>query len=72
MLLTGPNIGAALKTVFETQCESGEAHAIPGGNIDLKESSIDLELAYEAMDAWLRGKPIPKATVAVIRERKLP
>lgn len=72
VLLTGPGIGAALEATFETQYESGEAHAIAGENIDLKDSGIDLELAYEAMDAWLHGKPVAGATAAAIRERNLP
>lgn len=72
VLLTGPDIGAALETTFETQYEGGEAHAIPGENIDIKDSSINLELAYAAMDAWLSGKPVPEATAAAIRERNLP
>jgi putative cardiolipin synthase len=71
-VLTGRGAGAMLEAVFEAQYDSGEAHAIGRETVDLLDSSNDLLLAYQAMDCWLRGEPIPEAVSARIRERRLP
>jgi phosphatidylserine/phosphatidylglycerophosphate/cardiolipin synthase-like enzyme len=33
------------------------------------DASADLTLAYEVMDAWLRGKPVPEETASAIRKK---
>jgi putative cardiolipin synthase len=71
-LLTGARIGAALREIFEAQFESGEAREFEGEAIDLVDSSAVLELAYQAMEAWLRGESMPEPVAAAIRARGLP
>jgi putative cardiolipin synthase len=71
-LLTGPRIGAALREIFEAQFESGEAREFKGEEIDLVDSSAVLELAYQAMAAWLSGGSMPEPMAAAIRARGLP
>jgi len=71
-VLTGRGAGAVLEVVFESQYDGGEAHAVTREIVDLLDSSSDLLLAYQAMDYWLRGDPIPEAVSARIRERRLP
>jgi phosphatidylserine/phosphatidylglycerophosphate/cardiolipin synthase-like enzyme len=70
-LLAGEKIGSALQAVFETGFESAKAHGVRRESLDVKDSAKDLMLAYEAMDAWLRGRPVPEKTSRTIRERGL-
>jgi cardiolipin synthase C len=72
ILLEGPRIGVALKSAFEAEFESGEAHDVNRESVDMKDSGEELLLAYDAMDAWLRGKPVPEETASAIREKGLP
>jgi phosphatidylserine/phosphatidylglycerophosphate/cardiolipin synthase-like enzyme len=71
-VLTGREAGAVLEAVFESQYDGGEAHAVTRETVDLLDSTSDLLLAYQAMDYWLRGEPIPEAVSARIRDRRLP
>lgn len=69
VLLGGSQIGAVLETAFDAGFESGEAHDVRREAVDIKDAGIDLLLAYEAMDAWLRGRPVPEKTAAAIRKK---
>jgi len=72
MVLTGRGAGAVLEAVFESQYDGGEAHPVTREAIDLLDSRSDLLLAYQAMDYWLRGEPIPDAVSTRIHDRNLP
>jgi cardiolipin synthase C len=72
VLLEGPAIGTALRRVFEVQFEGGEAHDVTDARIHFKDAADELELAYLAMDSWLRGAGVPAQIAAAIRERELP
>jgi putative cardiolipin synthase len=70
-LLTGYGTGAMLKGVFDEGFNSSQAHHVKREAIDIKNSAMDLLLAYEAMNAWAGGRPVAKKTVSAIRERNL-
>ncbi|HSQ15037.1 MAG TPA: phosphatidylserine/phosphatidylglycerophosphate/cardiolipin synthase family protein, partial [Candidatus Binatia bacterium] len=72
VLLEGKEIGANLTAVFEANIESAEARATKPDTVDVVDWGEDLLLAYHAMDAWLRGRPVPEETRAAIREKGLP
>jgi cardiolipin synthase C len=72
VLLEGREIGAGLATVFEAGFESGEARAVGSEAVDVVDSGEHLQLAYRAMDAWLRGRPVPEETASAIRDRGFP
>jgi phosphatidylserine/phosphatidylglycerophosphate/cardiolipin synthase-like enzyme len=72
ILLEGPHIGIALKSAFDAEFESGEAHDVSRESIDVKDSGEELLLAYEAMGSWLRGESVSEKTVSAIREKDLP
>jgi putative cardiolipin synthase len=72
MVLTGREAGSVLEAVFESQYDGGESHPVTRETIDLLDSRSDLLLAYQAMDYWLRGEPIPDTVSARIRDRNLP
>jgi phosphatidylserine/phosphatidylglycerophosphate/cardiolipin synthase-like enzyme len=69
VLLEGKEIGASLAAVFEANFESGEARAVKPDTVDVVDWGEDLLLAYHAMDAWLRGRPVPEETRAAIRKK---
>ena len=69
VLLEGKEIGANLTAVFEANFESAEARAIKPDAVDVVDWGEDLLLAYHAMDAWLRGRPVPEETRAAIRKK---
>ena len=71
VLLNGAGTAAALKTVFYAGFESSKAHQLKGEVVDIKDSAAELLLAYEAMDAWLRGVPVAEKTASAIREKGL-
>lgn len=72
ILLFGPWTGARLKTAFEAQYTGDEAYVLEKEELDIRDSTEDLLLAFRAMDAWLRGGPIPPEVEERIRERDLP
>lgn len=72
VLLEGKEIGANLTTVFEKSFDSGEARAVKPDAVDAVDWGEDLLLAYQAMDAWLRGRPVPEETRTAIRKKGLP
>lgn len=69
VLLEGKEIGANLAAVFEANFEAGEARAVKPDAVDVVDWGEDLLLAYDAMDAWLRGRPVPEETRAAIRKK---
>jgi cardiolipin synthase C len=69
VLLEGKEIGASLAAVFEANFESGEARAVRPDAVDVVDWGEDLLLAYHAMDAWLRGRPVPEETRTAIRKK---
>jgi cardiolipin synthase C len=71
VLLEGSETGAALASVFNVLYEGGGAREITDVRL-LNGAAEAMALAYEAMDAWLRGVPLPEATEATIRARGLP
>jgi cardiolipin synthase C len=71
VLLEGREIGAGLGAVFDAGFEAGEARAVRPEALDLMDSGPDLLLAYDAMNAWLHGKPVPEETASAIREKGL-
>jgi phosphatidylserine/phosphatidylglycerophosphate/cardiolipin synthase-like enzyme len=64
--------GERLETIFEAQYMGGEAHMVEREELDLKDSTDDLLLAYRVMDAWLRGGSIPSEIEERIQERDFP
>ncbi len=72
IFLSGPRIGAALTSAFEAEFLDGESYSVSKDEIDLKDSTDDLLLAFQVMDAWLRGEPIPPGIAQQIQERNLP
>ncbi len=72
VLLDGAATAAALKAVFYAGFESSKAHQVRREIVDIKDSAAELLLAYEAMDAWVRGRPVSKETASAIREKGLP
>ncbi len=72
LILSGPFIGKALREAFDAEYASGEAKKVEREDIDLKDSTDDLLLAYVAMDAWLHDRPIPAPEALSIREKGLP
>ncbi|HZD54907.1 MAG TPA: phosphatidylserine/phosphatidylglycerophosphate/cardiolipin synthase family protein, partial [Candidatus Aquicultoraceae bacterium] len=71
VLLEGRAIGARLEAVFEADFRSGEARAVRPDAVDVVDWGEDILLAYRAMDAWLRGKPVPEETGSAIRRKGL-
>jgi len=71
VLLHGKEAGSALSALFDVGFESGEAHDLKPERVDIVNPEEDLLLAYEAMDAWLRGKPFSENTVSAIRDKGL-
>jgi cardiolipin synthase C len=69
ILLEGKEAGASLAAVFEAGFGSGEARAVRPEAVDIVDSSANLVLAYGAMDAWLRGRPVPEETASAILEK---
>lgn len=69
VLLEGKEIGANLTDVFEANFGSAEARAVKPDAVDVVDWGEDLLLAYHAMDAWLRGRPVPEETRAAIRRK---
>jgi phosphatidylserine/phosphatidylglycerophosphate/cardiolipin synthase-like enzyme len=69
VLLEGKEIGASLAAVFEANFEAGEARAVKPDAVDVVDWGKDLLLAYDAMDAWLRGRPVPEETRTAIRKK---
>ena len=67
VLLAGREIGASLTAVFESEFESGEARPVAPDEVDVVDGGEDLLLAFRAMDAWLRGLPVPEETRSAIR-----
>jgi phosphatidylserine/phosphatidylglycerophosphate/cardiolipin synthase-like enzyme len=72
VLLEGEAISAALTTVFDAEFESSFAYEVRREALDLKPRASELLLAYEAMEAWLKGKPLDPQTARLIAERDLP
>lgn len=71
VLLTAPRTGTTLQSMFESGFDSAQAHRVKPEAVNIRDSEADLLLAYEAMDAWLRNKPLPEKTARAIRERDL-
>ncbi|MBZ0155087.1 MAG: phosphatidylserine/phosphatidylglycerophosphate/cardiolipin synthase family protein [Alphaproteobacteria bacterium] len=69
VLLGGLRIGSVLEAAFDAGFESGDAHDVRREAVDIRDSRADLLLAYEAMDAWLRGSPFSEKTIAEIRKK---
>lgn len=72
IVLSGDRIGAALQDAFLAEYESGEAKEVERESVDLKDSTDELLLAYEAMDAWLHDRPIAETVEKSIDEKDLP
>ncbi|OGW41128.1 MAG: hypothetical protein A2010_04375 [Nitrospirae bacterium GWD2_57_9] len=71
VLLAASRTGTALQSVFDAGFESAQSHRVQPEAVDIKDSTTDLLLAYEAMDAWLRNKGLPEKPARSIRERGL-
>lgn len=71
VLLTGRQTDRLFQTVFDEGFESSQAQPVRREAVNIKDSEEDLLLAYEAMDAWIRGRQAPEQTVRQIRERGL-
>lgn len=71
VLLTASRTGTAIERVFAAGFKSAKAREVRREAVDIKDSAADLLLAYQAMDAWLRGKPLPEETVRAIRDKRL-
>lgn len=70
--LRGRPAAAALTGAFQAQYGSKFADTVRAERVNLASHAQDLRLAYRAMDAWLRGKPIPPETRKAIQARHLP
>lgn len=71
VVLTALRTGTALEAVFDAGFKSAESLEVEREVVDIKDSAADLLLAYRAMDAWLRGRPVPKETARAIRDKGL-
>lgn len=69
VVLAGNEIGRSLTAVFEANFKSGEARSVNPESVDIVDWGNDLLLAYHAMDAWLRGRPIPEQVSSSIRSK---
>lgn len=72
VVLRGRDVARGLIRAFEAEYHSEHARPIPPEDVDLASAAPDLLLAYEAMDAWLRDKPLSADKVREIEKRKLP
>lgn len=70
LILSGRSIARALTLAFEAQYESAGARELPAERLDLADFADELTLAYRAMDAWIKGRPLAELAQA-IEERKL-
>ena len=70
MLIDGAASGRALTEAFEAQYDSQDAWNGAGENVNLQSTRTTLELAYRAMDEWLRNAkiapPLSKDLAAVL------
>jgi phosphatidylserine/phosphatidylglycerophosphate/cardiolipin synthase-like enzyme len=69
VFLAGKEVVASLSAVFEGAFESGESRPVTPDAVNVVDWGEELLLAYRAMDAWLRGRPVPEATRSAIREK---
>jgi cardiolipin synthase C len=69
LTLAGEEIGAALQAAFEAGYSRGEAKTVAREEVDLNDSTEELLLAYEAMDAWLYNRPMAEPVRAAIMEK---
>lgn len=67
VVFRGREIGDSLSHVFDVEFESGEARPVSPDTVDVVDTGEDLLLAYHAMDAWLRGRPVPDGIRRAIR-----
>jgi phosphatidylserine/phosphatidylglycerophosphate/cardiolipin synthase-like enzyme len=72
LLITTARKGMGIQSAFTAGFESAQAYAVKSEAFDLKDSRADLLLAYEAMNSWVRGAPMPPRIAGAIRERGLP
>lgn len=61
-------IATALGHAFAVQYDSDSAKPVRREVLDLQSQQRDLDLAYRAMDAWLRDKPLPQDVSQQIQE----
>lgn len=61
-------IATALGDAFAVQYDSDSAEPVRREILDLQSQRRDLDLAYRAMDAWLRGTPLPPDVSQQIQE----
>ena len=71
IFLSGSRIGAALTSAFEAEYLDGESYSISKEEFDLENSAVDLLLAFQVMDAWLRAEAIPFEIAQQIEKRNL-
>ncbi len=72
VLLTGEQVEKAMVAAFDVQFNSSVAETVTRDVVDIHDSRQDLELTYQAMDAWLHGREIPDAVAKGMEERELP
>lgn len=72
LFVGGPRVAKALVTAFESQYASKAAETVLGEVVDIDDASADLLLAYRAMDAWLKDKPLAASVRKQLKERNLP
>jgi phosphatidylserine/phosphatidylglycerophosphate/cardiolipin synthase-like enzyme len=71
VLISTSRTGMGIQRAFAAGFESAQAYRIKSEAVDIKDSTADLMLAYEAMNAWMRGVPFPSRVAGAIRERGL-
>jgi cardiolipin synthase C len=63
VVLEGARAARGLGMAFETQYQSQGAHPIEPERLDLASYKEELLLAYRAMDAWLKNRPLDRRSV---------
>lgn len=71
LILKGQSVARGLTAAFETQYKSEVSQPIKPEQLDLASYEEDLMLAYHAMDAWLKGKPLEAKLAERIRALRL-
>ncbi|HKQ31442.1 MAG TPA: phosphatidylserine/phosphatidylglycerophosphate/cardiolipin synthase family protein [Burkholderiales bacterium] len=71
LILRGRNVARGLTAAFETQYKSDGARPIDPEQLDLTSYEEHLLLAYQAMDAWVKGKALAPAFARRIEALRL-
>jgi cardiolipin synthase C len=67
LLLEGAEVARGLTTAFETQYKSSGAREVRRERLNFASFASELTLAYRAMDAWLKDRPVDIETAEQIR-----